>query len=243
MASKWKNVPMIKSDWMGYLFSRIVDNRSESSLATAFRRQRFELFNSLLARFPVPVKVLDVGGNQRFWELMGLAGNNDIQITIVNLFPQATEYSNLHAKVGDACDLNEFENNSYEIVFSNSVIEHLGSYENQERMANEVMRLGKKYYVQTPNRFFPIEPHFLVPFFQFFPLDIQIAMVRRFNLGWYKRIPEIEKARVHILSHRLLNQAELSELFPDGSIYREKIFGLTKSFVVFRTDEPKNGLE
>ena len=173
------------------------------------------------------MKVLDVGGNQRFWELMGLAGNNDIQITIVNLFPQATEYSNLHAKVGDACDLNEFENNSYEIVFSNSVIEHLGSYENQERMANEVMRLGKKYYVQTPNRFFPIEPHFLVPFFQFFPLDIQIAMVRRFNLGWYKRIPEIEKARVHILSHRLLNQAELSELFPDGSIYREKIFGLT----------------
>jgi hypothetical protein len=228
---------MIKSDEMGYLFGRTADNRNESSWAIAFRRKRFKLFNALLSGLPLPVNVLDVGGEQRFWEMMGLAGNNDIQITIVNLFSQPTDYPNLQAVVGDARDLKIFDNHQFEIVFSNSVIEHLGSFSDQARMAKEVNRLGKMHFIQTPNRFFPIEPHFLVPLFQFFPLEFQIALLRRFQLGWYKRIPDSDKARELIISHRLLSHNELSALFPNSSIYREKILGLTKSFIVLRAIE------
>ena len=60
-----------------------------------------------------------------------------------------------------------FKDKSFDAVFSNSVIEHVGTFEDQKMMANEVIRVTNFYFIQTPNLYFPIEPHFLVPFFQF----------------------------------------------------------------------------
>ena len=73
----------------------------------------------------------------------------------------------------------------FDIVFSNSVIEHLGDIEGQRRMAKEIRRVGKYYYLQTPNRNFPVEPHFQFPFFQFLPKWLRTAIVRRWSIGWY----------------------------------------------------------
>jgi len=120
------------------------------------------------------------------------------------------------------------------VIFSNSVIEHLGSYSDQSLMANEVRRLGERYFLQTPNRYFPIEPHFLFPFFQFFPYKLKIWLVTRFNLGWFGKIPDENKAREIISSIRLLNKKELKILFPESKIKEEKFLGLTKSFIVYR---------
>ena len=119
------------------------------------------------------------------------------------------------------------------MVFSNSVIEHVGDFENQMRMAEEIKGVGKRYYVQTPNRHFFIEPHFLFPYFQFLPIQMRMWLVMKFNLGWFKREPNMELAHKLLESITLLSKNELLALFPGSHLYEEKILGLTKSFVVY----------
>lgn len=218
---------------MNSLLGKIVNHRHESSLATSFRRKRFELFLSLITPLSKPVRILDVGGEQRFWEVMGLGDHQDYQFVILNIYPPVVTRPNFRAHIGDATDLGRFSDREFDFVFSNSVIEHLGSYANQQRMAHEVRRVGKNYFVQTPNKYFPLEPHFLVPFFQFFPFKLQVALIQRFRLGWYQKIPDREEAKWHVRSHRLLTKGEMLDLFPDGHLYKEKVFGLTKSFISY----------
>jgi hypothetical protein len=214
--------------------SRVVNHRSEYSLAHKFRQKRFDFFLNCISCLSPPITILDVGGEQVFWERMGMAGDEDYQITLLNILPQATSCSNLDVMIGDAVDMTCFSDHEFDLVFSNSVIEHLGKFELQQRMAFEVRRVGKCYFIQTPNRFFPLEPHFLVPFFQYYPIWLQVALIERFNLGWYPRIQDPHAARRLIESHRLMNEKELLELFPDGQVYQEKIFWLIKSLTVYR---------
>jgi hypothetical protein len=218
---------------------KLVDHRDRSSMAAAFRRRRFALFRSLVSPLPKPVSILDLGGEQSFWVGMGLAGNPDYSIVMLNVVPLEITHSNLRGMLGDATDLHYFADQEFELVFSNSVIEHLGSYQRQQRMADETQRVGKLYYVQTPNKFFPLEPHFLVPLYQFLPLRIQVALIQRFNLGWYKKIPERSGAIQHVRSHRLLTMREMRSLFPTGAIFCERFLGLTKSFIAYGPTQPK----
>ena len=120
---------------------------------------------------------------------------------------------------------------AFDVVFSNSVIEHVGGPNEQRRMAEEIRRVGKRYFVQTPNRNFPIEPHFLFPFYQFLPNTLQVWLLRSFDLGWFRRTPDPARARRAISGIRLLGYREVSRLFPEAEIYEEKFLGLTKSFV------------
>ena len=100
-------------------------------------------------------------------------------------------------------------------------------------MAEEVRRVGKRYFVQTPNRYFPIEPHFLIPWFQFLPLTVKVFLIRDFNLGWYPKTRDRQKALARVTSINLLSRRELKALFPTARVYQEKFFGLTKSFVAY----------
>ncbi len=211
---------------------RLTDHRQADSLAAGFRRKRMQLFLAHVGSVPRPARILDVGGEARFWEAAGLAGCADFEIVLLNLAPQHGLAANLTSVVGDAADLSRYADRSFDVAFSNSVIEHLGDYPRQQRMAAEMQRVGRAYWLQTPNRGFPLEPHFLVPGFQFFPLALQTALMQRFRLGWYAPIPDPAAARAHVLSHRLLTRAELRSLFPQGVIIVEKAFGLPKSFMV-----------
>jgi hypothetical protein len=95
------------------------------------------------------------------------------------------------------------------------------------------MRVGKRYWVQTPNKRFPHEPHFIFPFFQYLPNALRAQMVNRFDVGWYKRIPDLAAARAEVESIQLLTGKKFSALFPGATIHREKLGGLTKSFVAY----------
>jgi hypothetical protein len=218
---------------MNWILRRLVDNQDEASLSAAFRRRRFQIFINLIDTLPGPVTILDVGGEPRFWEVMGLAGNPKIQVVLLNQMHFYVAWPNLEAVVGDATDLRRYANNQFEAVFSNSVLEHLGSYERQQRMAAEVQRVGRCYFVQTPNRYFPLEPHFLVPFFQFFPEWLQIELVQHFNLGWYPKRSDRNLAARLVRSHRLLTEAEMRTLFPKGKIYKETVLGMVKSLTAY----------
>lgn len=228
---------------MNFFFDHIVDRRQETTLATAFRRRRFRLFLALIETLKPPISILDVGGEQRFWEVMGMAQDERLRVALLNIELQPVNRPNFTSLIGDASDLSQFADGAFDVVFSNSVIEHLGSFDRQRRMAMEVQRVGKCYFIQTPNRYFPLEPHFLLPFFQFYPPGLQIALVRRFNLGWYRREPDTHRASNLARSHRLLSAQEMRTLFPNGALYRERLLVLTKSFIVCGPMSYCNGLE
>jgi SAM-dependent methyltransferase len=115
------------------------------------------------------VNILDVGGTQTFWDTSGFFDEkmNLLRITLMNVRKVPVSRPNFNSIVGDARDLKEFKENQFDVVFSNSVIEHVGDYNDQLQMANEIRRVGKRYFVQTPNLYFPIEPHLFSPFFSF----------------------------------------------------------------------------
>jgi len=225
------------------LFKKIADMREADSLITQLRRRRFVLFRALLDRLPRPVRLLDVGGTQFFWEMMGFRGDQGLEITLLNLAPGWAR-PGFRSVVGDARDMRQFADQEFDVVFSNSVIEHVGQPDAQRQMAGEIKRVGKRYFVQTPNRNFPLEPHFFFPGFQFLPLPTRIWLLQHFDLGWYKKIPDYAAARHEVETIRLLSRREVTRLFPEGTLHKERFAGLTVSFVIYagwpaRANEPE----
>lgn len=214
------------------ILRRMLNVSRDDSFIIRVRRKRIAFFKDLATHLPKPVRILDVGGTALFWEKMGLADDPDYQVTVLNLSESESSHTNITIVVGDARGMGEFEDGAFDVAFSNSVIEHVGGLDEQRRMAEEVIRVGRRYFVQTPNRSFPFEPHFLFPFFQFFPLALKVFLIRHFSLGWYPKIPDKEEATRAAKSVRLLNRSEIEDLFPDGNISEEKFFGLTSSFIV-----------
>jgi SAM-dependent methyltransferase len=219
---------------IGRLLKRLADHTTAGTLATTMRRRRFQFFLSLLEPLERPLRILDVGGTQEFWETMNFVVLGEARITLLNLSRERTSGPMFEAIEGDARDLSRFGEGSFDVVFSNSVIEHLGpDFSDQRRMADEIRRVGKRYFVQTPNRYFPIEPHFLTPWFQFWPVGVRVWAVTHFSVGWYDRIPDRSAAKREVESISLLSESQLRDLFPGSRIYKEKIGGLTKSLVAY----------
>src|SRR5574341_1254519 len=214
------------------MLKRLVDNRDQASLAVQFRRKRFAFFLSLLSRLDRPVHILDIGGTEAYWKTMELNTDDQVFITLLNLEQHDVSLPNVSSVAGDARKI-QANDASFDVIFSNSVIEHVGTYQDQLQMAEEVRRVGKRFFVQTPNKYFPLEPHFLFPFFQFLPVKIRVWLLQNFNLGWFVKTPDAIKAREIVESIRLLSKREFTALFPNARIYEEKIIGLTKSFVAY----------
>jgi hypothetical protein len=163
-----------------------------------------------------------------------LGGKTGVEITVVNVGAQASVCGNVIIKEGNALDLSEYSNGAFDVAYSNSVIEHLFSFENQAKMATEVKRIAKAYWVQTPNYWFPIEPHFHVPGWQWLPRSIRVALVMRFRCGWIGPVADLKLAVALVDEVRLMDSAELVLLFPNATLWKEKFFGLTKSIVVYQ---------
>lgn len=203
---------------------------NKNSLGNKFRQKRILLFKEKLNQLPKPIRILDVGGNQDFWVNAGLQNDQDVQITILNLEAQDVKYDNLVSVSGNATDLSEYKSNEFDIAFSNSVIEHLYTNENQKKMADEIIRVGTYHYVQTPNKYFIIEPHYLLPFFQFIPKRIRFWILTKTCLSRFRKWPK-KNARQYLDEIVLLSENDLRKLFPSSRIWKEKFLGMSKSFV------------
>ena len=196
-------------------------------ISATFRRRRLVRF---LSAFPITsdTRILDVGGGGHDWDWGEWSGAIP-HLTVLNLTVEDGEADGVRYVRGNACDMEQFVDQSFDIAFSNSVIEHVGSFDNQQRMAAEIRRVARDYWVQTPNRHFPIEPHMCFPFFQYLPLSwrrvigrywpFSFEMLRRGN-------PERDAVEV-----RLLDRAEVERCFPEARVVPEKAFGLTKSWI------------
>jgi hypothetical protein len=197
------------------------------------RKKRHAIFVDLLRSIPPPVKILDVGGTESYWKAMQFPESDRYDIVVLNLEEQEITSRYIKSIKGNATSMKEIGDLSFDVVFSNSVIEHVGDFEAQRSMAREVARIGERYFIQTPNYWFPMEPHFLVPGYQWLPSALRIWLIRHFNLGWYSKVEDMEQARDLVNHTRLLTKKELLSLFPGANLYEEKIFGITKSFILY----------
>ena len=177
--------------------------------------------------------ILDVGGTMWTWTL---PETQDLRAVMLNLHSYEVDgahASRLQSVAGDACALT-YEDVEFEIVFSNSVIEHVSTYENQQKMAKELRRVGKRLWVQTPARSFFFEPHYVTPFIHWFPKEMRRKMIRWCTMWGLLNRPSKERVDEMIEELRLLSYDEMKELFPDCEIRKEKLLGITKSYVAVR---------
>lgn len=213
------------------MLRRLADSNEPTSFANKLRARRFRQFEALASRLPRPLRLLDVGGTNAFWENRGWHQRNDVEILILNLSAEEQRHANIKPLAGDARNLSQFRDRSIDVVFSNSVIEHLFSFENQRRMASEIQRVGKAFWVQTPNYWFPIEPHFHFVGWQWLPVEARTSILRRRTCGWRGPCPDPIGARRLVEEVRLLTRKELRELFPHANLVAERFCGFVKSWI------------
>ena len=208
-----------------------------TALSLRFRRRRMRRF---LGAFPVTseTRILDIGGTPECWELI----DERPRVTLLNTPRAKADLGGAASWVaGDGRAL-PFRDSSFDIVFSNSVIEHVGGAASQARFAQEVARVGRSFWVQTPNRWFPVEQHLLTPLVHWLPKAWQHVLVPRFTV-WSAVTPVTPDRRRFYLEHylsdvRLLAAGELARLFPGARIVRERFCGWTKSLIAVRSSPP-----
>ena len=204
--------------------------------ANRFRRQRFGVFLSVLDRVQKsgPMRVLDIGGVSHYWNAMKpLWEGRDLDITLLNVEGETGKVDDYTARIGNACDLSEFADNAFDVIHSNSVIEHVGPWSNMRAMAQEVRRLAPHHFVQTPNYGFPFEPHFRTLFFHWRSEHKRAQMLMRRPRGFHT-VRDYDDAMLRVQSIRLVTRHEMRDLFPDSEIRSERVGPLTKSLIAVR---------
>lgn len=231
------------------LLTKTIANYSDpNSIGSQFRSKRIgPLIQMIETAYQVygKVDIIDIGGRKTYWRILPIEilSRYKVMITIVNL-PDASEQGNdaqeqddehFCFRFGDACNLGCFEDNTFQIVHANSVIEHVGDWFNMVEFAKEVRRLAPNYFIQTPYFWFPIEPHFMTVFFHWLPRSTRIWMLLHFDLGNHPRSLTVYEAAGKLENYRLLDRQMLTALFPEAQIISEKFLGLTKSLIATRS--------
>lgn len=182
-------------------------------------------------------RVLDIGGTQEFWATWADVFDwSRLDVTCVNIdvTEEVAVSDRLRLAHGDARALPRYADGAFDVVFSNSVIEHVGMWRDMEAMAREVRRLAPCYMIQTPCYWFPIEPHFRFPIIHWLPepLGYRMLMLRRSAFsGRKKTVPDAVSA---LQSARLLDAAQMRALFPDAVVHLERFLLLTKSLIAVK---------
>jgi predicted SAM-dependent methyltransferase len=178
------------------------------------------------------LRVVDIGGALQTTWINEAEEKAQFSVTLVNIRDYGQKDNDRFTSViGDATEL-PFLNNAFDIAFSNSVIEHLETWEKQQAFAREARRVARKLWIQTPARSFPIEAHLLAPYIQYLPKTVQHRLAR-----WTPRgLLTSDDVHEIIDEVRLLTYRELQQLFPDCRILKERFIGLTKSYIVVRME-------
>ena len=196
-------------------------------ISDRYRGKRFHNFLNTLG-VTKSDRILDVGGTTYFWAGSGFEEN----VTLLNVAQPKQRPEPYTWIVGDACNMRHFADQTFDIIFSNSVIEHVGDFQRQQQMANEIRRVGKRYWVQTPYKHFPIEPHFIFPFFQYLPQPLRMAVAKAWPLSFAKR--QYRDPTIDANTIWLLNRRQMQALFPDATLELERFAGLVKSMVIYK---------
>jgi len=189
-----------------------------NTLSQISRRRKLELLCSVFPLSP-HIRVLDVGGELDAGKALLIENHPDrSMVTVVNLREQHVErvrsrYPEVRTQVADARKL-PFSDNEFDLVFSNAVIEHVGSLNDQQQMASEVMRVGRNWFVTTPNRWFPFEFHLRLPMVSWLPAPM---MLRVANMWSYDHVQRRYRSGIR-QQIRLLTRSELEKMFPGSRV-------------------------
>ncbi len=219
------------------IFPSLFSYANADSFVNRCRRKRAKLIWACLERAAqdaTPVRVLDVGGAIEFWQAIGMPSPDHYHVTLLNLggaVPTAGE--GFSFVQGDACELS-FKRGDFDVVFSNSVIEHVGDRQSQERMARGVSDTCARYIVQTPSFMFPFEPHAQLPFFHYLPPFLGGLLIQHFDILGYPRGVDFAACVASFRATRMLTRRSFQALFPDAKVYTERLFGMAKSYTAVR---------
>ena len=197
-----------------------------------FRPGRLRLLYRLVG-IDATTRVLDVGGTLSFWSLAPQRSMPLPKVTIVNLSLPGKELPEGFTWVVADGKWLPFRGKSFDVVVSNSVIEHLGQWDSQVQFASELRRVAKKHFVQTPHPRFPIELHYMTPFIHWLPEKIRKYLIRNFTLWGILARPTPEQCKRMLAELRLLTPSEAQMLFPQSEILVETFLFLPKSLLVF----------
>jgi hypothetical protein len=219
----------------------VSDYHNPNSIGARLRAKRIEpLLKMIKNNYEVygNVDIIDIGGTKTYWRILPqeMLQSMNVKITLVNLPGNKVPEENriFTFMEGNGCDLHEINDGAFHIAHSNSVIEHVGDWDKMVRFAHEISRVSNSYFVQTPNYWFPIEPHFMAPFFHWLPRPMRVLLIMRFDLGHRIKQDSIDGAIRSIESVRLLDRKMFAELFPDAMIFTEKVLFLPKSMIAIK---------
>jgi len=219
------------------LRERVVDG--PQSLGARARERRWNTFR---AAFPEveQMAVLDLGGTTEAWLR---APTRPRAVVVLNLLePGTSDDPALIPVAGDACDARRVLSaaglpQSFDVVFSNSLLEHVGGHAKRLAVAAEVEALAPYHWIQTPNRYFPIEPHWLFPGMQFLPVRLRTHVAEKWPLS-HTPAKSFDDARETVMWTELVSLVEMRAYFPNSEIFKERMAGLTKSITAVRAPVP-----
>lgn len=223
-----------------FITRKVADYDDPGSLGSRLRARRAGPLLALIRAVREErggVRILDVGGRRSYWNIVpeDFLHDQRVEITIANIDKETGPPEEAFRYVeADGCDLSAFEAGSFDIAHSNSVIEHVGGWDRMRSFAGEIARVAPRYFVQTPNFWFPLEPHCMTPFFHWLPRPVRRWLVMRFSLGYWPRARSVDEAERIIGQARLLDRKMMVDLFPDAEILTERILFLPKSFLAVK---------
>ncbi|MEZ0090346.1 class I SAM-dependent methyltransferase [Streptacidiphilus sp. EB129] len=214
------------------LRNRFVD--APGSVGERLRVARWERFRRCFPDIG-DMSVVDLGGTAEMWLRAPLRAK---QVHLINLEQHPADLPDwITAENADVTDPEVAAAlGSYDLVFSNSTIEHVGGHSQRRRFVAAVESLAPRHWIQTPYRYFPVEPHFVAPGFQFLPLAARARLVRHWPLV-HSRPGSPEEGMDAVVNIELLTRAEMRYLFPGSVLLDEKLLGLTKSLTAVRAGD------
>lgn len=204
-----------------------------------FRTKRGRILRAqieaLADRLGRDIVILDIGGRPDYWANVGIDRIARIEMLNVDADELGLSYAGAPEgffvnKLGDARDLSAYADQSVDLVHANSVIEHVGDWTSMRAMADEMLRVGRSGWMQTPAWEFPLEPHFRVPFGHWFGKPVQ---ARAMSLSFTRRYRSLNRQRRRLAVERinLLSKGEARALFPGAELLVERVI-LAKSYVM-----------
>lgn len=208
---------------------------SPDSLGGRARAKRWALVRELFPDIE-DLSVIDLGGRVDVWESAPVRPR---KVTVLNLYEPGESHDDaIISLTGDACDAEavlqqQLGHSSFDLVFSNAVLEHVGGHANRIRFAESARRLAPRHWVQTPYRYFPLEPHWLFPGMQFLPVAARARISRHWPLAHSPSVDD-DDALSAVQWTELLGLTEMRSYFPDSAILHERAAGFTKSLIAVR---------
>lgn len=212
-----------------------------AKVSEKFRARRDVMLRSLIARLPrreQQLRIIDVGGRSQYWRRVGVEFLRQMQVHINLVNIEAAEFDLQPGEddlftyaVGDACALPS-DDRQFDLYHSNSVIEHVGQWRHMQAMAREAQRVAVAHYVQTPNFWFPVDPHFpKLPLQHWLPHPLRARLMMALPLAAAGRARDLDDAYRFVDSSILLTTRQMRVLFPQSEICFERVLGLKKSVI------------